>query len=682
MATPSHTRGATDVPLLEETIDENFRRTAERHSNREALVVRHQGIRWTYAELDHEIDRVARGLHALGLEVGDRVGLWSPNRFEWTLVQYATARLGIIMVCINPSYRTSELEFVLNQSGCRVLLAAPDFKTSDYRGMWESVAQRCPSIEHAIFFDTPEWEMLLVNGESLSADALLDRAGELDANQPINIQYTSGTTGLPKGATLTHRNILNNGFFVGEACGFREEDRVCIPVPFYHCFGMVMGNLGCTSHGACMVIPNDAFDPISVLEAVQAERCTTLYGVPTMFIAELAEPTFSEYNLSSLRTGIMAGSPCPIEVMKKVIEEMHMREVTIAYGMTETSPPRATLTHRNILNNGFFVGEACGFREEDRVCIPVPFYHCFGMVMGNLGCTSHGACMVIPNDAFDPISVLEAVQAERCTTLYGVPTMFIAELAEPTFSEYNLSSLRTGIMAGSPCPIEVMKKVIEEMHMREVTIAYGMTETSPVSTQTGANDAIEKRVGSVGRVHPHVEIRIVDPESGQIALRGAEGEFQTRGYSVMKGYWNEPEKTAEALDSEGWMHTGDLAIMDEDGYVEITGRIKDLIIRGGENVSPREIEEFLYSHPDVLDVQVVGVPDPRFGEAICAFVRTTSGEKLDAETLRAFCSGRIAHYKHPRYVITTSAFPMTVTGKIQKYKLREIAIDELGLATS
>ncbi len=541
MATPSHTRGATDVPLLEETIDENFRRTAERHSNREALVVRHQGIRWTYAELDHEIDRVARGLHALGLEVGDRVGLWSPNRFEWTLVQYATARLGIIMVCINPSYRTSELEFVLNQSGCRVLLAAPDFKTSDYRGMWESVAQRCPSIEHAIFFDTPEWEMLLANGESLSAGALLDRAGELDANQPINIQYTSGTTGLPKGATLTHRNILNNGFFVGEACGFREEDRVCIPVPFYHCFGMVMGNLGCTSHGACMVIPNDAFDPISVLEAVQAERCTTLYGVPTMFIAELAEPTFSEYDLSSLRTGIMAGSPCPIEVMKQVIEAMHMREVTIA---------------------------------------------------------------------------------------------------------------------------------------------YGMTETSPVSTQTGANDAIEKRVGSVGRVHPHVEIRIVDPESGQIALRGVEGEFQTRGYSVMKGYWNEPEKTAEALDAEGWMHTGDLAIMDEDGYVEITGRIKDLIIRGGENVSPREIEEFLYSHPDVLDVQVVGVPDPKFGEAICAFVRTTSGEKLDAETLRAFCSGRIAHYKHPRYVITTSAFPMTVTGKIQKYKLREIAIDELGLASS
>lgn len=541
MATPSHTRGATDVPLLEETIDENFRRTAERYSNREALVVQHQGIRWTYAEFDHEIDRVARGLHALGLEVGDRLGLWSPNRFEWTLVQYATARLGIIMVCINPGYRTSELEFVLNQSGCRALLAAPAFKTSDYRGLWESVAQRCPSVEHAIFFDTPEWEMLLANGASLSADALLDRAGQLDANQPINIQYTSGTTGLPKGATLTHRNILNNGFFVGEACGFGEEDRVCIPVPFYHCFGMVMGNLGCTSHGACMVIPNDAFDPISVLEAVQAERCTALYGVPTMFIAELAEPTFSEYDLSSLRTGIMAGSPCPIEVMKQVIEAMHMREVTIA---------------------------------------------------------------------------------------------------------------------------------------------YGMTETSPVSTQTGTNDAIEKRVGSVGRVHPHVEIRIVDPASDQIALRGVEGEFQTRGYSVMKGYWNEPEKTAEALDAEGWMHTGDLAIMDEDGYVEITGRIKDLIIRGGENVSPREIEEFLYSHPDILDVQVVGVPDPKFGEAICAFVRTTSGEKLDIETLRTFCSGRIAHYKHPRYVITTSAFPMTVTGKIQKYKLREIAVEELGLAVS
>jgi fatty-acyl-CoA synthase len=536
MTALSQTRGATHVPLLEETIDANFRRTLEHHADREALVVRHQQIRWNYSELDREIDRVARGLHALGFEVGDRVGLWSPNRFEWTLVQYATARLGLIMVCINPSYRTSELEFVLNQSGCRVLLAAPDFKTSDYRGMWESVAKRCPGVERAIFFDSPEWHELLENGSGVSNEVMQRRADQLDAHQPINIQYTSGTTGLPKGATLTHRNILNNGFFVGEACGLREEDRVCIPVPFYHCFGMVMGNLGCTSHGACMVIPNDSFDAKSVLEAVQAERCTTLYGVPTMFIAELAEPAFSEYDLSSLRTGIMAGSPCPREVMKQVIDEMNMREVTIA---------------------------------------------------------------------------------------------------------------------------------------------YGMTETSPVSTQTAADDAIEKRVGSVGRVHPHVEIRIVDPESLEVNPRGVAGEFQTRGYSVMQGYWNDPDKTAEALDAEGWMHTGDLAVMDDDGYVEITGRIKDLIIRGGENVSPREVEEFLYTHPDILDVQVVGVPDPRFGEAICAFVRTTSGEELRAETIQQFCSGRIAHFKVPRYVLTTTEFPMTVTGKIQKYKLRELAIEEL-----
>jgi fatty-acyl-CoA synthase len=538
MASDSYARGKTDRPLLEETIDENFRNTVAHHGNREALVVCHQGIRWSYAELDREIDRVARGLLGLGLEVGDRLGLWSPNRFEWTLVQYATARLGVIMVCINPSYRTSELEFVLNQSGCRVLLAAAEFKTSDYRAMWEAVSKDCPRIEHAIFFEPPEWNALLAGGEAISSKQVAERSASLEPGQPINIQYTSGTTGLPKGATLTHRNILNNGYFVGEGCGFSEEDRVCIPVPFYHCFGMVMGNLGSTTHGACMVIPGDAFEPKSVLEAVQAERCTTLYGVPTMFIAELAEPSFAEYDLSSLRTGIMAGSPCPAEVMKQVIDDMHMSEVTIA---------------------------------------------------------------------------------------------------------------------------------------------YGMTETSPVSTQTGADDSIEKRVGSVGRVHPHVEIRIVDPESGEVVRRGGEGEFQTRGYSVMKGYWNDPEKTSEALDGEGWMHTGDLGVMDEDGYVEITGRIKDLIIRGGENVSPREIEEFLYSHPEILDVQVVGVPDPRFGEEICAFVRTTAGETLDIETVRAYCKGRIAHYKNPRYVLCVEEFPMTVTGKIQKYRLREIAIETLDL---
>ena len=537
----SYARGAIDSPLLEETIDENFRRTLDRHGSRDALVVCHEDIRWSYAELDREIDRVARGLHALGLEVGDRLGLWSPNRSEWTLVQYATARLGIIMVCINPSYRTHELEFVLNQSGCRVLLAASDFKTSDYRSMWIAVAADCPTIEHAIFFDTPEWTSFLESGDAISRETIAERSARLSPDQAINIQYTSGTTGLPKGATLTHRNILNNGYFVAEGCAFSENDRVCIPVPFYHCFGMVMGNLGATTHGACMVVPSDGFD---------ARR------------------------------------------------------------------------------------------------------------------------------------VLEAVQNERCTALYGVPTMFIAELADPDFADYDLSSLRTGIMAGSPCPGEVMKEVIDKMNMRDVTIAYGMTETSPVSTQTDANDSIEKRVGSVGRVHPHVEIRIVDPDSNDVTTRGVEGEFQTRGYSVMKGYWNDPEKTAQAIDSEGWMHTGDLGVMDSDGYVEITGRIKDLIIRGGENISPREIEEFLYSHPDILDVQVVGVPDPKFGEEICAFIRTTSGREIDIETIREFCHGRIAHYKNPRYAVCVEEFPMTVTGKIQKFRLREAAIEKFGLGTT
>ena len=481
---------------------------------------------------------MARGLLAMGLEVGDRLGLWSPNRFEWTLVQYATARIGVVMVCINPAYRTSELAFVLKQSGCRGLLAAAAFKTSDYRAMWAEVAADCPAVERAIFFESSEWSELLEAGQPLEADATLRRAESLDPDQPINIQYTSGTTGLPKGATLTHRNILNNGFFVGETCRFDETDRICIPVPFYHCFGMVMGNLGATSHGACMVIPGEAFEPTSVLETVEAERCTALYGVPTMFIAELEEPRFARFDLSSLRTGIMAGSPCPAPVMTRVIEEMHMSEVTIA---------------------------------------------------------------------------------------------------------------------------------------------YGMTETSPVSTQTSADDAFDKRVGSVGRVHPHVEIRIVDPEKGEVLPRSEEGEFQTRGYSVMQGYWNEPEKTAEAIDAEGWMHTGDLASMDEDGYVRITGRIKDLIIRGGENVSPREIEEFLYTHPDVVDVQVVGVPDPRFGEEICAFVQSRPGAEVDVEAVRTFCQGRIAHYKVPRYVIDAAEFPMTVTGKIQKYRLRERAQEALGL---
>ncbi len=539
MSADSYTAGPTDAPLIEETIDANFRATVTAHPDREALVVRHQGVRWSYTELDAEIDRLARALLASGLAVGDRVALWAPNRYEWVLAQYATARIGAIMVCINPAYRTHELEFALNQSGSVMLLAAPEFKTSNYRQMWADVAEQCPEIREAIFFDDPTWDALLERAEKVTSDEVKERSESLVNTDPINIQYTSGTTGLPKGATLTHRNILNNGYFVGEGCGYTEHDRVCIPVPFYHCFGMVMGNLGCTSHGSTMVIPNDAFEPVSVLEAVQDEKCTSLYGVPTMFIAEL-----------------------------------------------------------------------------------------------------------------------------------GVPE----------FESYDLSSLRTGIMAGSPCPVEVMKQVIERMNMDEVTIAYGMTETSPVSTQTGADDSIDQRVGSVGRVHPHVEIRVADPETGETVARGESGEFQTRGYSVMEGYWNEEEKTAQAIDAEGWMHTGDLAVMDVDGYVNITGRIKDLIIRGGENISPREIEEFLYGHPDIIDVQVVGVPDEKFGEEVCAFIQARDGASVDTDAVREFCRGKIAHYKVPRYVLSIEDFPMTVTGKIQKYLLRDAAVEQLGLS--
>ena len=539
MSADSYTAGPTDAPLIEETIDANFRATVTAHPDREALVVRHQGVRWSYTELDAEIDRLARALLASGLAVGDRVALWAPNRYEWVLAQYATARIGVIMVCINPAYRTHELEFALNQSGSVMLLAAPEFKTSNYRQMWADVAEQCPEIREAIFFDDPTWDALLERAERATSDEVKERSESLVNTDPINIQYTSGTTGLPKGATLTHRNILNNGYFVGEGCGYTEHDRVCIPVPFYHCFGMVMGNLGCTSHGSTMVIPNDAFEPVSVLEAVQDEKCTSLYGVPTMFIAEL-----------------------------------------------------------------------------------------------------------------------------------GVPE----------FESYDLSSLRTGIMAGSPCPVEVMKQVIERMNMDEVTIAYGMTETSPVSTQTGADDSIDQRVGSVGRVHPHVEIRVADPETGETVARGESGEFQTRGYSVMEGYWNEEEKTAQAIDAEGWMHTGDLAVMDVDGYVNITGRIKDLIIRGGENISPREIEEFLYGHPDIIDVQVVGVPDEKFGEEVCAFIQARDGASVDTDAVREFCQGKIAHYKVPRYVLSIDDFPMTVTGKIQKYLLRDAAVEQLDLS--
>ena len=474
----------------------------------------------------------------LGLAKGDRVGIWSPNYAEWTLTQYATAKLGVILVNLNPAYRTHELAYALNQSGCRMVIAAPAFKTSDYRAMVDEVRGGCPALETAIYLWSAEWEALFDPANQASDAELRARMASLDRNDPINIQYTSGTTGFPKGATLTHRNILNNGYMVG------------------------------------------------------------------------------------------------------------MRQ---------------------------------GFTAEDRLCIPVPFYHCFGMVMGNLGCTTHGATMVIPSDAFDPKAVLDAVQAERCTSLYGVPTMFIAELGHPDFGSYDLSSLRTGVMAGSPCPVEVMKQCVDLMHMSDVTICYGMTETSPVSTQTEATDSLHHRTSTVGRVHPHVEVKVVHPDTGKTVGFGDTGEFCTRGYSVMVGYWNDPERTAEAIDPDGFMHTGDLATMDADGYVNIVGRIKDMVIRGGENVYPREIEEFLYTHPAVADVQVIGVPDKRYGEELMAWVKLRDGASASEDELRDYCRGKIAHFKIPRYVKLVDEFPMTVTGKVQKFLMRDAAKAELGL---
>ncbi|MFD9407499.1 AMP-binding protein [Streptomyces sp. NPDC059989] len=537
----SYASGVCEVPLLGDTIGENLDRTVRRFPGRDALIDRATGRRWTYAELAAEVDALALGLLDLGIAKGDRVGIWAPNCAEWTLVQYATARIGAVLVTVNPAYRAHELEYVLRQSGIRLLVAADRFKTSDYAAMIDEVRPRCPELEFTALLGGPLWTSLLERGRQGDTAELARAQGSLSPDDPINIQYTSGTTGFPKGATLSHHNILNNGFFVGELCHYTEQDRVCIPVPFYHCFGMVMGNLACTSHGAAMVIPAPSFDPAATLAAVEAESCTSLYGVPTMFIAELAEPGF---------------------------------------------------------------------------------------------------------DAYD------------------------------------LSSLRTGIMAGSPCPVEVMKEVIERMGMAEVSICYGMTETSPVSTQTRADDSVERRVSTVGRVGPHLEVKVVDPQSGRTVPRGEPGELCTRGYSVMLGYWGEPERTAEAVDAARWMHTGDLAVMGDDGYLSITGRIKDMVIRGGENVYPREIEEFLHSHPDVLDVQVVGVPDPKYGEELMAWVRMRDGaEPLTAAAVRAYCDGRLAHFKIPRYVHVAEEFPMTVTGKIRKIEMREAAVRLLGLAS-
>jgi fatty-acyl-CoA synthase len=539
--TLSHDAGDRSVPLLDETIGANFERTVAAHPNREALVEIETGRRWTWAELDDLVNRAARGLMAMGIQRGDRIGMWAPSCAEWTVIQFAAAKIGAILVNVNPAYRTHEFAYAVNQSGMRLLVARSEYRTSRYADMVEETAAECAGLERTVYYDRDGWSDLLASADRVSPAALAERMSSLHPDDPINIQYTSGTTGYPKGATLSHRNILNNGYFTTETIQLTPEDRLCIPVPFYHCFGSVMGNLGCTTHGAAMVIPAPVFDPSLTLETLQDERCTVLYGVPTMFIALQSHPDFASYDLSALKSGIMAGSLCPVEVMKRCIDDM---------GMTA------------------------------------------------------------------------------------------------------------------------------------VSIAYGMTETSPVSCQTLAHDDIERRTSTVGRVHPHVEIKIVDPDTGETVERGEAGEYCTRGYSVMLGYWEDPERTAEAIDEEGWMHTGDLAVMREDGYCTIVGRIKDMVIRGGENIYPREIEEFLYAHPDIKDVQVIGVPDARYGEELCAWIQLRDGaDPLDADDLRSFCAGRLSHYKIPRYLRLVDEFPMTVTGKIRKVEMRAISTAELGLET-
>ncbi|WP_375482067.1 AMP-binding protein [uncultured Mycobacterium sp.] len=534
----SYDAGPTDTPILEETIGANFERTVASHPDAEALIDIAGHHRWTYGELNNEIDSVAKGLISLGVTQGERVGIWAPNCAEWTVVQYATAKIGAILVTVNPAYRSHELAYALKQSGTRTLIAATTFKTSDYRSMTTAVRADCPDLKHVVFLGTRDWDELRYGGESVSDRELRTRSSALADTDPINIQYTSGTTGFPKGAMLSHRNILNNGFFVTELLNLGPADRLCIPVPFYHCFGMVMGNLGCTTHAATMVIPAPAFDAAAALAAIEAERCTGVYGVPTMFIAMLNDPGFNGTDLSSLRTGIMAGSVCPVEVMKRCLSEMNMTPA----------------------------------------------------------------------------------------------------------------------------------------------IAYGMTETSPVSCQTLVGDDLERRTATVGRAHPHVEIKIVDPDSGAIVERGEPGEFCARGYSVMLGYWRDDHLTREVIDDDGWMHSGDLAVMRDDGYCTIVGRLKDMVIRAGENIYPREVEEFLYTHPDIDEVQVIGVPDEKYGEEVCAWIRMKPGRPpLDADAVRAFATDKLAHYKIPRYVHVVDKFPMTVTGKVRKVEMREHTIKLFGL---
>jgi fatty-acyl-CoA synthase len=544
MTNLSYVCGVGGEPLLYKTVGAVLEEAAGRWGEREALVVPHQGIRWSYRQFNEAAERLAAGFVHLGLAPGDRIGIWAPNRYEWVVTQFASAKAGLILVTINPAYRTSELEYALNKVGCKALVLAPSFKTSDYAAMLEQIRPQLPLLRHAILTDeTPRAGFVRFRDVEASATAAdLERVRQLGPQlQPedaINIQFTSGTTGLPKGATLSHHNIVNNGYFV-------------------------------------------------------ARRQT--------------------------------------------------------------------------------------FTENDRLCIPVPLYHCFGMVMGVLGCVTHGAAMIFPAEAFEPKSVLEACQAERCTALYGVPTMFIAELEHPDFKRFDLGKLRTGVMAGAPCPVEVMKRVISDMHMTEVTIAYGMTETSPVSFQSCRDDTLERRVSTVGLIHPHLEVKIVDAD-GRVTPLGERGELLTRGYSVMHGYWDDEEKTRQAIDPQGWMHTGDLATLDEAGYCNIVGRVKDLIIRGGENISPREVEEFLYRHPKVQDVQVFGVPDRRYGEVVCAWIKLKAGERCDADAIRSFCREQIAHYKVPAHIRFVEQFPMTVTGKIQKYIMRQEMSRELAVA--
>jgi fatty-acyl-CoA synthase len=544
MTNLSYVCGVGSEPLLYKTVGAVLEEAAARWGEREALIARHQNIRWTYRELDEAADRLAAGFVHLGLVPGDRIGIWAPNRYEWVVTQFASAKAGLILVTINPAYRTSELEYALNKVGCKALVLASSFKTSDYAAMLEQIRSKVPLLQAAILTDDAPRPGFLRYADVASSGTAEDLArvrelrAQLQPEDAINIQFTSGTTGLPKGATLSHHNIVNNGYFV-------------------------------------------------------ARRMT--------------------------------------------------------------------------------------FTENDRLCIPVPLYHCFGMVMGVLGCATYGAAMVFPGEAFEPKSVLEALEAERCTALFGVPTMFIAELEHPEFKRYDLRTLRTGVMAGAPCPVEIMKRTISDMHMTEVTICYGMTETSPVSFQSCRDDTLERRVSTVGTIHPHLEVKIVDAE-GRVTPRGERGELLTRGYSVMHGYWDDVEKTRQAIDAEGWMHTGDLATLDAAGYCNIVGRVKDLIIRGGENISPREIEEFLYRHPKIQDVQVFGVPDRRYGEVVCAWIKLKAGERCDAEAIRTFCREQIAHYKVPAHIRFVEQFPMTVTGKIQKYLMRQEMSAELAVS--